>query len=255
MDGQFQRRLVAALVVTTLTACSSTTLSENQCKANDWYTVGYADGSSGYDASRLLQHHHACVEHGVTPDRAQYTAGWDAGIAQYCTPENGFDLGESGASYNRICPAGFEHEFHAAYSDGHTLYIARSELYEVESAIEQRSARIQQMQVEMQYAVDALIAPETTDNGPRIPARAHEIAGGRARQTRSGDRAPDRRSRGQACACRHGAPGSRLRVLKLRRSHSRHDCVVSDRPVVAAATASNRAGSDPGIRRSGARRS
>jgi hypothetical protein len=161
MDGQVQRRLVAALVVTTLTACSSTTLSENQCKANDWYTVGYADGSSGYDASRLLQHHHTCVEHGVTPDRAPYTAGWDAGIAQYCTPENGFDLGESGASYNRICPAGFEREFHAAYSDGHTLYIARSELYEVESAIEQRSARIQQMKVEMQYAVDALIAPET----------------------------------------------------------------------------------------------
>ena len=33
---------------------------------------------------------------------------------------------------------------------------------QVESAIEQRSARIEQMQLEMQYAVDALIAPETT---------------------------------------------------------------------------------------------
>ena len=111
MATQFQRRFVTAVVIASLAGCASTTLSENQCKANDWYTVGYADGSSGYDASRLLQHDDACVEHGIIPDRAQYTAGWDAGIAQYCTPENGFDLGERGGLYNRICPANLENDF------------------------------------------------------------------------------------------------------------------------------------------------
>ena len=162
MASQLQRRFVTAVVIASLAGCASTTLSENQCKANDWYTVGYADGSSGYDASRLLQHDDACVDHGIIPDRAQYTAGWDAGIAQYCTPENGFDLGERGGLYSRICPANLENEFHAAYSNGHTLFVAESEVNQVERAIEQRSTRIEQMQLEMQHAVDALIAPETT---------------------------------------------------------------------------------------------
>ena len=162
MATQLPRQFVIAVALACLAGCAGTTLSENQCKANDWYTVGYADGSSGFDASRLLRHDDACLGHGVTPDRTQYTAGWNAGIQQYCTPENGFDLGARGALYSRICPVDLENEFHAAYSNGHTLFVAASEVNQVESAIEQRSARIEQMQHEMQYAVDALIAPDTT---------------------------------------------------------------------------------------------
>jgi hypothetical protein len=160
MAAHSGRRFLFAMTIAGLSGCAAT-LSENQCKANDWYTVGYSDASNGYDASRLLQHDNACVGHGVVPDRAQYTAGWNDGIQAYCTPENGFNVGENGATYNRICPANLESDFHAAYSNGRTLYVAESEVSQLENAIDQRSARIQEMKNEMQYAVNALVAPDT----------------------------------------------------------------------------------------------
>ena len=154
-------RFTLAIAFAGLTTGCAATLSENQCKANDWYTVGYSDGSNGYDASRLLQHDDACVDHGIVPDRAQYTAGWNDGVLLYCTRENGFSVGEGGAAYSRICPANLEADFHAGYSSGHTLYVAEYEVTQLENAIDQRSARIQDMKNEMQYAVNALVAPDT----------------------------------------------------------------------------------------------
>lgn len=160
MATRLRRALSIAGAIATLAGCAAS-LSENQCKANDWYTVGYSDGSQGFNTSRLLRHDDACLDHGIVPDRMQYTAGWNAGIQQFCTPENGFDLGERGASYNRVCPADVEPEFHAAYSNGRHLFIAATEVAQIESAIDQRSARIEEMQRDMQHAVDALIAPDT----------------------------------------------------------------------------------------------
>lgn len=154
-------RVAALAACIALAGCHSTTLSESQCKANDWYTVGYSDGSRGFDQSRLLQHDDACMAHGVVPDRAQYSAGWRDGIDHYCTPESGFDLGESGGTYRRICPANSEEAFHAAYTNGHTLYVASSEVAELENAIDQRNARITEIKSEMVQSVDGLIAPTT----------------------------------------------------------------------------------------------
>ena len=154
-------RFAAIAACLAVAGCASRTLSESQCKANDWYTVGYADGSRGFDQSRLLQHDEACGEHGVVPDRAQYAAGWRDGIDHYCTPENGFDLGQSGDTYQRICPANLEEPFHTAYANGHTLYVASSEVAQLESAIDQRAARIDELQTEMRQSVDGLVAPST----------------------------------------------------------------------------------------------
>jgi len=160
MSARFLRLAVFAAALA-VTGCASKTLSESQCMANDWYTVGYSDGSRGFDQSRLLQHADACVAHGIVPDRAQYGAGWRDGIDQYCTPESAFDLGRSGATYRRICPANLEDAFHAAFTNGHTLYVAESEVASLESAIDQRSARIDELQTELRQSVDGLVAPGT----------------------------------------------------------------------------------------------
>ncbi len=78
-----------------------------------------------------------------------------------CTAENGFGLGETGASYLRGCPTELETVFHAAYADGHALVVAEGQVTELERAIAKRSARIEGMQQDMQRAVDALVAPDT----------------------------------------------------------------------------------------------
>ena len=64
-----------------LVGCAGrTTVSENQCTAGDWQTLGYRDGVNGHRSSRLLQHQDACVRHGIVPDRAGYMVGWEEGI-------------------------------------------------------------------------------------------------------------------------------------------------------------------------------
>ena len=56
------RQLTALLAIALLSGCA--TLSESQCAANDWQTVGYSDGARGQDSSRLLNHQNACMKHG-----------------------------------------------------------------------------------------------------------------------------------------------------------------------------------------------
>ena len=89
------------------------------------------------------------------------SADRDHDAAYECSPENGFGLGETGASYRRGCPTGLEAEFHAAYLDGHALFVAESQVTQLEHDIAKRSVRIDGMRQDMQRAVDALIAPDT----------------------------------------------------------------------------------------------
>ncbi len=124
--------------------CAS--LSESQCLAGDWQTVGYRDATSGRDHSALLKHQNACGKHGVTPDREAYLAGWDQGILQYCQPRNGFALGERGAALPTLCPLAMVDLFEAAYNDGRRLYLARAEIRRLERAIEAREHRLEQLE-------------------------------------------------------------------------------------------------------------
>lgn len=127
------------------------TLSESQCVASDWQTVGYNDGAAGRTSSQLLKHQNACVKHGVVPDRETYLAGWRQGVEIYCTPENGFAQGDRGASYTNVCPSHLKDAFYDAYQQGRELYLAKAEIRTLESAKyskERRAERIQQQMVE-----------------------------------------------------------------------------------------------------------
>lgn len=63
------------------------------------------DGATGYPPSRIGQHAEACANHGIAHNAAAYRAGWDRGILQNCTPENGFKTGRRNEGYHGLCPA------------------------------------------------------------------------------------------------------------------------------------------------------
>ena len=99
------RRLCVLSCLTVLLALGGcATLSESQCVASDWQSIGYRDGMNGTHHSQLFKHQNACVKHGVTPDREAYMAGWNEGVVQYCQPANGFAAGERGSAYANVCP-------------------------------------------------------------------------------------------------------------------------------------------------------
>ena len=127
-------KALAALVFISLFVGGCATLSESQCIASDWQSVGYDDGAAGRTSSQLLKHQNACVKHGVVPDREIYLAGWHQGVEVYCTPANGFAQGEPGASYGNVCPDHLRDAFYDAYQQGRGLYLAKAEIRTLEDA-------------------------------------------------------------------------------------------------------------------------
>ncbi len=78
-------KALTALVFVSLFVGGCATLSESQCIASDWQSIGYNDGAAGRTSSQLLKHQNACVKHGVVPDREIYLAGWHQGVEVYAS--------------------------------------------------------------------------------------------------------------------------------------------------------------------------
>ncbi len=123
----------AALAVS---GCSS--MSAVECQALDWRTMGYEDGVSGYSGNRIGRHREACGKHGVTPDLAQYQAGREQGLREFCRPANGFRVGARGQGYGGICPADMDDAFVAAYQSGRQLYTLHAQLDGAAQELESR---------------------------------------------------------------------------------------------------------------------
>ena len=85
-----------------LSGCS--TLSEQECRSADWYQLGIKDGQQGEPANLLDEHKESCTHYGVQPDESKYLAGREAGLKQYCQPENAFRTGMNGEEYKGVCP-------------------------------------------------------------------------------------------------------------------------------------------------------
>ena len=152
---------VTVLGLLGLTGCAS--LSESQCVANDWETIGYRDGLAGTEgSSALMRYMDACMKHGVSPDRNAYLAGWEDGVDQYCQPANGFNLGERGAGFSNVCPARLQSAFQAAYQDGRRLYLAASEVREIANAISTRERRLDEIKSELAAIAGGMLDGEST---------------------------------------------------------------------------------------------
>lgn len=117
-------RIVLASAFLAIAGCGS--MSERECQALDWRTIGYEDGVAGYSGNRIGQHRKACGKHGVTPNLSEYQAGREQGLREFCKPANGFRVGARGNRYNGVCPADMDGEFSDAYQSGRQLYVLRS---------------------------------------------------------------------------------------------------------------------------------
>lgn len=120
--------------------CAS--LSENECLTADWESIGYRDGSRGYDAGRIGTHGEACAEHGIKADRQLYEEGRLRGLELFCTGENGVRLGRQGYSYSGVCPLSMEGTFMRGFQFGRELrnidmrmQELRAEVYKVQAEL------------------------------------------------------------------------------------------------------------------------
>jgi hypothetical protein len=121
-------------------------MSETECLATDWRTIGYEDGVAGYSGDHISHHRKACAKHGVRADLAQYQAGRSQGLKEYCQPANGYRLGENGATYRGVCPANLEREFLPAFEAGHELYTLRARVADAQSRLDFKRRELDRVQ-------------------------------------------------------------------------------------------------------------
>lgn len=94
---QLTSLVLSSLLVLSLSGCES--MSPSQCRMADWARQGYQDGSHGENPNRIADYAEDCGKIGVQPNPMEYRRGWDAGIVQFCTPQNGWSQGLQGNSY------------------------------------------------------------------------------------------------------------------------------------------------------------
>ena len=157
-------KIVATVaVVLTIAGCGGNpSVSESQCIAGDWQTVGYRDGVNGLRSTQLLQHQDACVQHDVFPDRDSYMVGWEHGMREYCKPHNAFATGERGQRYYNVCPASMDHDFQEAYKEGRELYLARAAVANLERKIVARENRLEVVKTEIVSSATSQLDPFLT---------------------------------------------------------------------------------------------
>ena len=149
-----------AMLALALTGCA--TMDRDECLMADWRNVGFEDGRGGQLTNYVGEHREACARHGVTPNLTEYLAGHSQGIAEYCRPQNGFRLGQSGQAYRGECPAGLEAAFVESHAGGYGLYERREEVDRLRSEIALNLYREDQLQQMIIQKRDVLASPETS---------------------------------------------------------------------------------------------
>ncbi|MBW2423461.1 MAG: DUF2799 domain-containing protein [Deltaproteobacteria bacterium] len=159
MNGRF---LPALLVLASLACADRGTMSESQCAAGDWQTVGYRDGAIGLRSTRLLAHQDACVPHDVIPQRDEYMLGWREGIREFCDPDNAFQVGRSGRIHHNVCPADQRNDFLAAYKEGRRYFLAEAAVLDLEARIQSSRMRLQVVKQQIVESATAQLHPVLT---------------------------------------------------------------------------------------------
>lgn len=116
-----------------LSACA--TLSENECRAGDWYSIGRQDGADGRREDFILQHAKACNEFGVRPNKTEWLRGRAEGLKLYCTPAKAFEEGRRGKILSPVCPAASLATLQRANERGLRLNRIEQEIREIENEI------------------------------------------------------------------------------------------------------------------------
>lgn len=167
------RLVLFTILLFTLAACSGKAEErkarlEAQCLTADWRAIGYEDGAKGWKTDRISKHRKACAEFGVTPDFDLYMGGHAEGIAYYCQPLTGYNIGTKGRRYNGGCPAGQEAAFQSANADGYGLWERKKAVGDTASRLSSARQRSNDLELivtdksKLMFSPDVLAADRIT---------------------------------------------------------------------------------------------
>lgn len=147
-----------ALLLAALAGCAG--MGADECRTADWHAIGYEDGARGQAPEFFGERRKDCAEHGITADFAAYRAGRSEGLAHYCRPHNGYQLGTRGSRYAGICPAELEGPFLVAYDEGYGLYEREATLRNLNKRLHHSRERADKVEHLLAEHTTRLLSPE-----------------------------------------------------------------------------------------------
>lgn len=160
-----QKLVFTLLALGAMSGCAS--MSQDECRAADWYTIGFEDGVRGNGADMIGKHREACAKHDIAPNFEQYQSGRDAGLLEFCQPSKAYRLGAAGGYYNGVCNPELEADFLPAYRDGHHLYQLQSKVNAIDSALRSNHAQVEENK-QLLIDKEMLVIADETSKEDRI---------------------------------------------------------------------------------------
>ncbi|MBS0364681.1 MAG: DUF2799 domain-containing protein [Proteobacteria bacterium] len=145
-------------------------MSQNECRALDWRTIGYEDGVQGRSGDHIANYRQACGKYGVRTDLDLYQQGRMQGLREFCQPVNGYNFGVRGGAYYGVCPVELERPFLSAFDAGHQLYVLTARVSNADAALS--SKRIELANIEhgiLGNSMQAVLSDSPPDD------RAHAV--------------------------------------------------------------------------------
>jgi hypothetical protein len=112
-----------AAIALSLVACAT----HENCATLDWHQLGEHDGVRGRMPSEFKHHQNSCEKNAAPTDQTSYDAGYAAGIAKFCSYENGWREAFAGKIYCGQCPANLERDFLRGYAPFRTMNDVREQ--------------------------------------------------------------------------------------------------------------------------------
>jgi hypothetical protein len=127
-----------------LSGCSSIKPVSDKatCEQTDWYEIGRRDGSQGSPTDRLTQHQKQCDKQFKNDWETMYTNGRNAGLVEYCEPQNGYELGRMGIAYYYVCPSTIEPQFLSGYRRGQQARDLEQQNQKLDEQIDQTAQKL-----------------------------------------------------------------------------------------------------------------
>jgi hypothetical protein len=144
--------LLLMISFTFLTGCS--TLSAKDCATMDWRERGLKDGREGEDKGQIGNYQKRCREFNISVDAIRYKAGYQSGLKEFCTYDNGMKQGEDGKKNGEVCPDDLAAEFNKGHKAGYKIFELREELEEQKKKQEDELKRQREQSEEIQQRND-----------------------------------------------------------------------------------------------------
>ncbi len=136
-------------IAISLSACASKSVDRAGCDQRDWYELGRHDGAQGSTNDQLSKYSSDCRR--LRPDwESMYANGRNAGLVEYCTSENGFELGRMGITYMYVCPSQLEPAFLSGYRKGQRARALEIENKNLDTKIDLMTEKLDQASQEFE---------------------------------------------------------------------------------------------------------